>query len=138
MTDTVRQNDEILIAVQHLPLLEQLPGEACAEKARTGASSAMKNQYRIADDAGCIGNRCADSPVVQLEFWNCFAARETEILNYIVALNGRRIRGGDDGYGGDRDQEEQNNDLHFHDISPEVLAPIIQSGKVRFESMEMD
>src|SRR5215831_2376142 len=97
MTDAIGQNDEILVPIQQLTLLEQLTGKSRAEKTRTGPARSMEDQHSIADDTRCIPNRCADRPVMQLEFRKRFAAGETEILNHVIALDRCRIGGGDSG-----------------------------------------
>src|SRR5215208_6877285 len=66
--DGIGNDDEVRVAVEELPLLEELAGEIRNKKVGARAAGAVEEQYRIADDAAGVADRRTDRSVVDAQF----------------------------------------------------------------------
>jgi len=94
MSDSIRQNDEILVGVENLSLAEQHAGEMIIDQAVAGAAGAVQYQYRVVDLAVRVAVRFAVGHVMQPQFGQRLARGKVKIPNDKVAFDGRRQGGG--------------------------------------------
>jgi hypothetical protein len=83
----------MFVSVEDLSLIEQLSAESCVQETASRTAGAVHDQDGITHYTVRIAYRCADRPVVDLEFRQDFTCLELEILYDEVSLNWSRISG---------------------------------------------
>jgi hypothetical protein len=91
VTDAVGQHDEVFRRVEELARAEQLAGEFRAQELRAGSTRAVPYPHGVAHDAFGVLLRLAERTVVQAQLRQRFAARELEVAQHEIALDGRGI-----------------------------------------------
>src|ERR1700729_2832267 len=90
VANSVRQNNEITIAVQKLSGTEQFTGEFRPQKTSSRASGPMQDQHSICGLSLRIARQFSPRPDVQAQLRKLFTRFEFEIVRDIVTF-GRRV-----------------------------------------------
>ena len=102
--DAVRQDDEIACRVEQLPGPEQFRAEAVAavslaQEVAALAARAVQDQDGVAHGSGSVALDGAQRAVVDAQLRQRFTGLEAEILQDVVAFDGRRVLGRGSGNG---------------------------------------
>ena len=115
VADVVRQDDEVPLGVERLPLAEQPAAVGVAEESTAAAAGAVQDQHAVPHDAVGVFPRRAHGAVMNLDLGDAVAAREHVVAGDEIAVDGGGIgglrRGGDRANQG-RDGEGQQGARH--------------------------
>ncbi len=106
VADVVGQNEEVFGGVEKLVETEENSSEGRCEELAARAAGPVKDQNSVADFAGGVFLRCAQSVVVELEFGESLAGFELEVFDGEICGLESRVIVGVSCYGGGKKEED--------------------------------
>src|SRR4051812_32464561 len=94
VTNIVRNDDEVLVHIEQLPLTKQDTGETPPYELGVTTTRAVVYDHRVCHPSVLVFQRRTESYIVQLEFRERFAVLKLEIFYDKIARHRRRQRRG--------------------------------------------